>query len=515
MASFVLAGGALTVVLSAVVYRVFDLDRFFVPKEIALHTTAALAGLLALRPLLRMRWTLPNLALLAFLLTTVASAAVATNQWLAIRATAVSLSGALIFWTAQALRDAGLGRRLLGIVAAAVVLAAITSLAQAYGLRLDVFSLNRAPGGTLGNRNFIGHAAAFGLPAVLYFVLRARSAAGVLAGSAGAAILAATLVLTRSRAAWIGAAAVVAIVLGGVAAAPLLRRAPRTWKRLASAVFLVTAAVAAAILLPNTLRWRSDSPYLETARNVAAFDEGSGRGRLIQYERSLQMTLAHRLLGVGPGNWPVRYPEFAVRNDPSMDPSAPGMTYNPWPSSDWIAFVAERGPVTASLLAAVMIALAFSGVRNIFSPAGADEAMAAVTLVATVSAGVLTGLFDAVLLLPVPALLVWCGLGALSSDSGAAARRSLLTGLLMLTLIAGAAAGAFRSASQLGAMHLFATRGDRASLQRAAVLDPGNYRIRLRLARTGKRDDRCAHALELRALYPNSQAATNAARGCR
>ena len=53
------------------------------------------------------------------------------------------------------------------------------------------------------------------------------------------------------------------------------------------------------------------------------------------------MAVAHPVLGVGPGNWAVEYPKFASRNDPSLNDA--GMTSNPWPSSDWVAFVAERG----------------------------------------------------------------------------------------------------------------------------------------------------------------------------
>jgi len=64
-------------------------------------------------------------------------------------------------------------------------------------------------------------------------------------------------------------------------------------------------------------------------------------------------------------------------------------------------------------------------------------------------------------------------------------------------------------------MELFATRGDRASLERAAQIDPGNYDVRMRLARRGKRSERCEHALAARALYPNAGAAREVSRGCR
>ena len=44
--------------------------------------------------------------------------------------------------------------------------------------------------------------------------------------------------------------------------------------------------------------------------NVADYQGGSGRGRLIQYERTLALAIRHPLLGVGPGNWPVEYLVF-------------------------------------------------------------------------------------------------------------------------------------------------------------------------------------------------------------
>ena len=49
--------GAFVVVLLSLPYKAFDLDRFFVPKELALHATAAITGLIALarRPRTRLR----------------------------------------------------------------------------------------------------------------------------------------------------------------------------------------------------------------------------------------------------------------------------------------------------------------------------------------------------------------------------------------------------------------------------------------------------------------------------
>ena len=90
----------------------------------------------------------------------------------------------------------------MNAIALAVVLGAATSCLQAYGVRTDMFSLNRAPGGTLGNRNFVAHLSAFGAPVVLFATLTATRTIGYLLGMAGTTIITVALVLTRSRAGW-------------------------------------------------------------------------------------------------------------------------------------------------------------------------------------------------------------------------------------------------------------------------------------------------------------------------
>src|SRR5207248_3075156 len=124
--------------------------------------------------------------------------------------------------------------------------------------------------------------------------------------------------------------------------------------------------VAAALVIPNTLHWRGRDPYLQSVRRVADYQQGSGRGRLVQYTQSLIMALHHPLFGAGPGNWPAGYPAHATRNDPSMNESEPGMTSNPWPSSDWIACVSERGFIAFVLFALILLGLAVNAVRQLF-----------------------------------------------------------------------------------------------------------------------------------------------------
>src|SRR6185436_10939751 len=192
----------------------------------------------------------------------------------------------------------------------------------------------------------------------------------------------------------------------------------------------------------------SDHPYLESIAGVARYDEGSGRGRLVQYEQSLRMSAKFPLLGVGPGNWPVTYPAHAARHDPSLNGSEPGTTFNPWPSSDWIAFIAERGLAAAMLMLLVFAGLALSR---------GEDWLGRATLLGTIVAAGVAGAFDAVLLLGAPSLLVWAAVGALyatplppATSLPPTTRRGVA--MFAVVAIAISAVGMMRSASQLVAM---------------------------------------------------------------
>src|SRR5256885_4322345 len=281
--------GAIAVVVAVTTYFTFELDRFFIPKELVLHAAAVLAALAAMRTLAEATTTRVDRLLAGYVALGVLSAAFAANRWLGLRALAISASSVLLFWTARRLREAGYGRALVAALAAAVVAIAVTSLLQTYGLDITLFSENRSPGGTLGNRNFVAHAAAFGLPLVLFAAIGAQRR--FVLGAAGAALTTATLVLTRSRAAWLAFAAVVVVFLVAMLGSPPLRRDARAWRRLMAILLFIGAGVGAALVLPNALRWRGKNPYLQSVKHVTDYESGSGRGRLVQYVQSLKMAL--------------------------------------------------------------------------------------------------------------------------------------------------------------------------------------------------------------------------------
>jgi O-antigen ligase len=500
----VLQLGLIAMVLAATPFKLFDLDRFFVPKELALHTIAFLCVVLCLGRLRDIQLDRVDFFLIVFAALSIISALLASNRWLSTRSLAVTLSGLAIFWCSRALASDGFRRPIVAVVIFATVVGAATSLAQAYGIESDYFTLSRAPGGTFGNRNFVAHLSAIGVPLLLWYAVTARRRIAVLLCALGGAVLAAALVLSRSRAAWLALLVVACLV-----AIPGWRAAHRVpagnaIARLGLIGGVAIAAVVGALLLPNHLNWKSDSPYLDSVRSVVAYNSGSGRGRVIQYRNTLHMVESHPVLGVGPGNWPVYYPQFAPRDDPSLSHDD-RTTANPWPSSDWAALIAERG-----IIAVVALLLAFAGIvvttfrgRGNGGTAARDSAYSndpflPIAVLATILITCAVGAFDAVLVLAAPALIVWAALGALGVRGktrwkwlpAPAARKRLaiaLTAPLFLFAV--------RSAGSAFAMQSFGNGRHVAAVHRASLLDPGSYRIQLRLALLAFNSKGCAAAL--------------------
>lgn len=514
--------GVLAIVLIALPYKTFDLDRFFVPKELVLHATASIAALLCLWGRQRLCLSRVDMMLAGFLLLSLLSTLFAQNWWLAGRALAISGSGVLLFWVGVTLRQAGLQRQVGAAVALAVVVGALSALIQAYaGPITELFSLNRAPGGTFGNRNFMAHLAAIGTPAVVIAALSARTRVGFFFGALGSVILAAALVLSRSRAAWLALVAT-AIVIAGVA---IVTRASisggRTWGRLRMLAAAAVIGVVASAFLPNQLEWRSNSPYLDSVRDVVNYREGSGAGRVVQYKNSLEMAAAHPLLGVGPGNWSVQYTRFAERRDPSLS-SAGGMTDNPWPSSDWVAFVSERGIAATVLLVMALMAVIWRAIKEL--PAARttgdyQRATAALTLIGTIVATAVVGVFDAVLLIAVPTMFLWIMVGVLAPpvertrEIGKGVREFAGPALVLFGLLA-----IIRSSTQMSAMGTYHGASRLSTIETAAKYDPGSYRIRMRLAEGYAARGDCKragpHARAANGMFPNAAAPKAVMRRC-
>ena len=511
--------GVILAVVVALPYKLFELDRYFVPKELVLHAAALMLAVLLLARRRSLSFDLADGLLALFLLWSAASALFATNHWVAQRALGVSVSGAVVFWGARSVAERGSYRPVLIAAAIAAVCAAVFSLAQAYGLDSEYFSANRAPGGTFGNRNFVAHIAVIGLPSLVWCTVTTRRSFGALLGSLGAATLAAALVLSRSRAAWLAVAACVVVLLVPMLASRKYWRGAKVGGRFARLLLAAVIGGMVAIVLPNRLNWNSETPYLDSARGVVDYKKGSGRGRLAQYQNSLQMAVANPIFGVGPGNWPVEYVEFARSNDRSL--AEDGMTANPWPSSDWVAFVSERGIVPTVALLGVFAVLFHGSLRKWSGLESGDAVLAQLVLAGTIVATIVVSAFDVVLLLGAPSLLVWSVIGATSGirHEGREAKLSprvwgfAAAGLILVALLSTA-----RSATQTVSMMAVDRGGMTAGWVNGAAWDPGSYRINLRLADLYYRRGHCAaarwYARRAEGLFPHAVAPKRILNGC-
>ena len=510
--ALLLALGAGGVVLALMHSRWFDLERHTVPKELALQLTA-LAGLVVLLPRWReVRLTAVDALMVAWVWWSAVSALFATNHWLALRAWGVTFSGAVIYAVARWAAREGAGLLVVRVIAMAGLLAAMTGLAQAYGLDWGLFIGERAPGGTMGNRNFLAHLTALTLPLMALTALEARSRTGWAAGVLGCVLMATAIVLTRSRAAWLA----LLVALAVVALTALLARMPVpavARGRLARLAGALAVAVVLALSVPNELTWRADNPYGETLRGLVNYQEGSGRGRLVQYANTLGIVWMDPLFGAGPGNWMVQYPRVTTPGDPSFAGADPLPT-NPWPSSDWMAFLAERGAIGVLLLLGIGMSVLVVASRRLRQPEALGPALALLGVLAV--AGV-AGMFDAVLLLAPPTLCVMAALGSLVPETGvvfarAASPRRMRIGRLLLLgmslLLVAQSALAARSIA------ITASSARRADLERAVRFDPGNHRLQLALAMRGSCVERREHARAAVRLLPHHPYARRAAERC-
>ena len=424
-ASLLLQAGVVVAMLAIVPRSLFGTCMCNAPKELILHLTGLGAAALCLFSVRKLSLAYTDIFLCVFLLLSAISGIVAaTDRWESLRAVGLSISAAAVFWSARHLAGVGERRRLLRAVTLAVVLVVAGVLLDAFGLLGDLS--HAKPGGTQGNRNWAAHLIALGVPLIVFLSLKSSQGRRRAVEFSAVTLITVALVVTRSRAAWL------AVAFGTVL--PLLVLiAIRRFGSAASAAALMLAAMAAGVILgvyaPTRLDWTGPNPYLATAKDIAAYDRGSGLGRVIQYRKSLAMAADHLGLGIGPGNWKVVYQNSEHSNrKPRRYPSlfskfGPFSTGPVWsvptrPNSDWIAILTERGvPATIFWLAA-LIAMAIPAIKflMIHEPPGEQirSKLEMLALLGVLVALAVEGSFDSVVQLPAPAFLAFLALGALS-----------------------------------------------------------------------------------------------------
>src|SRR3954447_5387187 len=137
--------GFIAVIIVALAYKPFELDRYFVPKELVLHIVALFCGFALFVHRRKVSLSVADILLIVFLAMSGLSALFATNYWLAQRALGLSVSSALVFWATRRIARGGGARGLMIAAAAATVVASASALLQAYGLDTEFFTLARAP----------------------------------------------------------------------------------------------------------------------------------------------------------------------------------------------------------------------------------------------------------------------------------------------------------------------------------------------------------------------------------
>jgi hypothetical protein len=213
----------------------------------------------------------------------------------------------------------------------------------------------------------------------------------------------------------------------------------------------------------------------------------------------------------------VEYPKFASRNDPSLNDE--GMTSNPWPSSDWVAFIAERGIAAVVVYALALFGLLVGAWMRAQAATTSHDRLGAIALAATVVIAAIVGAFDAVLLIAIPSLFLWSIAGALSpAGKPRVTLASNVRGPVIGAAVVIATLILLRSTGQIIAMSAYTAATTTTQAARAALFDPGSYRINMRLAEGSASRGDCQrvrrYAGAARELYPNAPEPRRLLRRC-
>lgn len=513
--------GAVGVILAVIPGDQLVSDRYAYPKELALHVFGILALVSCLIASRRLRADAVDALLAAFLLLGAASAAVATNPWFALRGLTLAASGVAVFWAARSLAARGYSRHLTAAAAVAVILGAATVLLEAQGVLAGLSEPNRGPGGTIGNRNYMACFLALGLPVLLLQAATARRYAEAALFGGGLAAVAAALVMSRSRAAWLAGIVVALVLAAGALRARRALRGHGIGVRLAAVGSLVILGAGFAVLVPNRLQWGSSTPYADTFSRLLDHQGGSGAARLVQSRNTARMASAHPLLGVGPGNWTIEYGRYASPNDPSYTPDALAPS-NRLPHSDWLGMAAEWG-LPALLVFAAAAALVLAGAWRELgrSEVEGERALEILALGATLAALGVLGALNPVLQAAAPAFLFFLVLGALARPGRAvvdAPLAALRVPALAFAMLAASVPVAYGTA-QFWSGRLYGTGVSVERMDRALRIHPGDYRGHMLLADTWIRQGDCGraapHIQAAHELFPTALAPTRMRDKCR
>jgi O-antigen ligase len=473
-------------------------DRYHLPKELLLALLALLLFVPGWRTCERLgRDAVTRLTLLLGALSLVASLA-ATSPTLALRGVSLQLSACLLFLMARTQSPRERERTRLWLV---VGLSGVSLLACAeiFGLVTQLSRSGRTPGASLGQRNMVAHLLALGAPSAFALLAGTEARRRRVLAALASVLLAFVIVHTRSRAGWFAlAAALIVFELTSVRGA--LKRG------VASA--LVGLGVVLALAVPTRLVWSSTTPYRDSLVHLLDSGQGSGRGRLAQYQSSLAMLREQPLLGVGPGNWLVHYPQVS----PPGDPAFSGHTWlntGRLVNSDLLALLLEQGPLAVLLDALLVWSLAREGSRT------RERGL----VYATLAAGIVAGSLDAVLQLPSAVCCAALALGSSSWAEPGSVRNPSHAKWLGATLVLGLSLASVLSLGRLLALwERTRPSGGYAAAESALRFHPSDLSARFSLAEAYVLQGDCVrarpHIATLRSLLPYHEAPRNLEAAC-
>jgi O-antigen ligase len=439
-------------------------------------------------------------------------------------------------------RDPEARRVLLEAATVGAAVVSVIGLWQHFEISKLSIPMISVPGSTFGNRNFGGEMVALSLPLGIAAtaLARAHPQRRRFVGVLGCALVleVAYLGVTRTRGAWLGAAAGLATLFASWR--------PRLSRR-EVAVVLAGLAVAGGVgLAPGPRSARQFGDVKRSANGVevaeSAFDPQSPgfHVRVAVWRRSLQMWREHRIWGVGPGNWPVWFPRYAepgARRDGVMTPTLVARQAH----DDLL----ERGGETGIIGVVAVLALAAAVARAARRRARASDPDTVLTTAA--GAGLLAALVGCgvtgfPLEMPGTLTLAGLGLGLCAGDPwpedqahgarGGVPARALVRGLTVAAAGITLVLAVFSTQRQLRASYWLgkswhAMEADPGmggaveaapAIAKARVLAPDSYRIWLRGAQTNLRLNRAEeadadakHAIALEPWAPNAWATLAAA----
>lgn len=222
----------------------------------------------------------------------------------------------------------------------------------------------------MGNKNLFAEYIAITLPFAIYAALQFKSNWKI-AGLMATGFALCVIVLLQARSAWVAVfcAAVFFIIITGIrkknAGETGRKRSLKNWLP----VFLFAAVVLTAIgtnqKLKTTLSKRLVSVF-EIEKN------GSAKGRLVLWKKSVNVFKNQPIFGVGPGNWKTEFQKYNTHEVTSV--------FNIRPMNDFVLVLCETGLAGFLIyLFSIAVALVFL-LKIYFSRASGNYSLMAITI---------------------------------------------------------------------------------------------------------------------------------------